>query len=255
MKRILTTLSQKWPEYLLEILVLIIGIYGGFALDNWNESRKENNQEIKYLNSLKLDIETDLVNLDSMISDRKRKAYASIDLLELPTPKTEEEVRYYFKLIWDVFTWTSFTPRTNTMDELISTGNLSILSNDSIKYYLFSIKQLNEELVPRREHMRREYEHYLYDQIMGVHPVLVGVDYRSTLITNKRIEKAIPEDELRHTINGINLFLNDTQARNGLILAAANNGSIVDIYAGMRIARENLLRLIEVNLNQKQSNR
>ena len=253
MKKIVDHLKDEWYKYALEILVLIIGIYGGFALDNWNEGRKENNLEVKYLNSLKLDLEADLVNLDSMTVDRKRKADSSIDLLELTAPQTEDEVRYYYKLIWDVFTWTSFTPRTNTMDELISTGNLSILSNDSIKFYLFRIKQMNEELIPRREHMRREYEHYLYDRLMGVHPVIAGVDYRSTLIANKRIERPIPKEELLQTVCGIQLFLNDTHARNGLLLAAANNGSIVDLYKDMRIARVRLLRIIETNLNQKHS--
>ncbi len=59
MKRILTTLSQKWPEYLLEILVLIIGIYGAFAVDNWNENRKSDAEEINLFKNILTDLQSD----------------------------------------------------------------------------------------------------------------------------------------------------------------------------------------------------
>jgi type II secretory pathway pseudopilin PulG len=71
MKRIFTTLAQKWPEYLLEILVLIIGIYGAFALDNWNESRKARIVEQQLLSAMLEDLRLDAIAFNNFISRTK----------------------------------------------------------------------------------------------------------------------------------------------------------------------------------------
>lgn len=72
MKRILITLSQKWPEYLLEILVLIIGIYGAFALERWNDERVSRSQEQLYIERLISENEQDIVTLSNQVSSLRK---------------------------------------------------------------------------------------------------------------------------------------------------------------------------------------
>jgi hypothetical protein len=56
MKKILVTLKEKWAEYLIELLVIIVGILGAFSLNNWNEKQREQEKLISILNHAKVNI-------------------------------------------------------------------------------------------------------------------------------------------------------------------------------------------------------
>lgn len=64
MKRILITLKEKWPEYLLEIIVIILGILGAYALDNWNDERIAKSQERVLLENIIDDLTSDSIHFE-----------------------------------------------------------------------------------------------------------------------------------------------------------------------------------------------
>jgi hypothetical protein len=66
MKRIFVVFRAKWPEYILEMLVLILGIYGAFFLERWNERRTTNAFAEATLQRILVNLRTDRKLLDSI---------------------------------------------------------------------------------------------------------------------------------------------------------------------------------------------
>lgn len=154
MKRIITTLSQKWPEYLLEILVLIIGIYGAFELENWNESRKSSQQEQLILSGLKEEFLQNLKELEhdheyNTISLRAAKAILDANGQSMPGRKVDS-------LLGHAINFATFDPRRGVIDEVISSGKLNLIESENLRYKLTQwsgeLGSIQEDIAMRREH-------------------------------------------------------------------------------------------------------
>ena len=234
-----------------EILLVVIGILIALQVNNWNENRKEHLIEIKYLKNLKHDLQSDSTDLVYYKNIRVGQANAARELIELAKTKNVSDVFKLDSLYTTVGLWWEFVPNNNTFEELRSSGNLKLLRNDSIKNLLLDLNKENEDLVSSRNHMRREYENYLYDQKNSLVNFLDVNDperikniidwyYPNKESVKKNTEKI--KEQYR-------LLFNDTLFINGLALTAGNLLWLIkDDYNKMQEIVNKLIKLIDQDL-------
>ena len=87
MRTIFETLKRKWAEYLLEILVIVIGILVAFMLNNWNTSNSENLIVKNYLIKISNNIKTDVESAQQMINLREAHSMKCAKALKMITAK------------------------------------------------------------------------------------------------------------------------------------------------------------------------
>lgn len=140
MKRILNTISQKWPEYLLEILVITIGILGAFGLNNWNEFRKTSLREADILEEINYEFKE---NLEEYYQTKKNHQQAAENgqwlLNHYPYFDTISSDSIASR-IWGIIGPVTFEPSESTIEALISTQSFNIIKNKELRMHLIKWK-------------------------------------------------------------------------------------------------------------------
>ncbi len=252
MKRILKTLRKKWPEYVIEAVVIIASILGAYALDNWNEDRKERALERKYLKALLVDLDRDLISLEKLESSRQQASEAAYKLLSSEGIAPTYEALKEFSEDWILaHFWIEFVPNDNTFKELANSGQLSLFENDSVKIGLLNIESLNDEIITARNHMRREFDIYLYDELIK-YEELPLLDFQH-MITKKKMDlkffTSIDHSKLIQAVSQSNEIIKNPTIRNGWRLAILNSAFIIDLYSRMSQEIKNTKKHIKKSLD------
>ena len=133
MKIIFTILSQKWPEYILEIIVITIGIFGAFTLNNWKETRKNQIFEKEVLTQIKINLERDRETLEEIRISFEKAIKSSDKILQKKQEYSENDSTKYW--LGDIVQFDRFQPLTNAYEMLKSKG-LDNLSNKKLAFLL-----------------------------------------------------------------------------------------------------------------------
>lgn len=144
MGRIVNHLKSEWYKYVLEIIVLILGILIAFNLDQWSDSRNSKKDEIEILKDFKRNLSADLQEMREIISFHEYSIRSSKIILEV----IKDDLPYHDSLD-ACFSYThafsTFSGRVGPIEQLKNT-KLAIISNDSLRLKIIS---LYDEAYPR----------------------------------------------------------------------------------------------------------
>ena len=252
-QRLLT--ENKFTKYLLyaigEIVLVVIGILIALQINNANEAKKERGKEISYLKNVKADLQKEIENNERFKAYHFEKAETCSTLLTSKAPETIEDVQVYTDRYELVFIWFAFVPNNNTFKELLSSGNLNLIKNDSIKNGLLELDKLYANISSTEYHMRREYEAYLYDTHINNISALGFFDVTKPRfgLPDRLTVADIPKSEHSKLIADAQWQHHDQTFQNGLKLAMMNNGVLAGMHRNVKQYIQELIQLIEKEIN------
>lgn len=202
--------ENRFSKYLLyafgEIILVVIGILIALQINNWNEDRKNDRQERYLLTQLLKEFQRDSTTMANQIRLTHWKArdgkLVQQHLLGKAPMRTDSLVTFLFFNGKALF----FRSHTPTYDEILGSGKLGIIKNDSIKLLISRFKS-NVDLA----------QTFLFSEsqkIKDSYNVHIRKYFEGTLMTrlwktNFGDDRFIPQEELDNYMNDVEGFTTD----------------------------------------------
>jgi len=155
-------------KYTLEFFVIFLGISLSFMINSWNEAKKDEILEIKYLKSLKEEYISNLKGFDESYSYHKPRWDNMEKFYKFSNKNSFKEMDSIVNIL--TINW-SFNPNLGATNSLITSGYIELIKNDDIKKLVSRMPFLIEDYT--EEEKRTELvcvelgyyltEHYVYN--------------------------------------------------------------------------------------------
>lgn len=139
--------KQDWIAVLLEVLIVVVGIFVGLQVNDWNENRKTKDEEIVYLERIIEDFAISIRETNENIGFQERHAErAAIVLDALNACDIPAEAQLDFAN--GIYHLGKISPAEfarTTIDELRSAGRFAILRNAELRRQISQMVQDYED--------------------------------------------------------------------------------------------------------------
>lgn len=149
----------NWNKYILEFLSIFIAVISAFALNNWNDNRRDNKAESKIFSEILNGLEKDLQDVKVNVLGHEQGLKACSFWLRIFTNKEsnlDTLQQYYFVLTRD------FVSIQNTSGyETLKSKGLELIKNDSLRTKIISLYEYDYKTLMKLE---EEYNELQFQQ-------------------------------------------------------------------------------------------
>lgn len=124
-----------------EIILIVIGILVALQLGDWNDEKKSLQLEKRILSDLRIEIENNLNGLNHVVLQKRKLVEICQIFLKRTGPHTKWDLDLKFDslLVKTIVSGWKFKPQNGVLDDILSSGKLAAIKNDSLRYAISSI--------------------------------------------------------------------------------------------------------------------
>lgn len=148
-----------------EFLVIVVGVLVALAVDEWSSSVQDEELEREYLEALAIDLGEDSVAYAAALAPNVEEALTALDAI-VPVARgaaaVPSDTVAFLRLMWEsTFSVTQFEERRTTFEELLATGNLSLIRSAELRASIVSYYEHARLSTSRSERGRSDYAQLL----------------------------------------------------------------------------------------------
>ncbi|TXE18812.1 hypothetical protein ES692_05000 [Psychroserpens burtonensis] len=236
--------TTKYLLYALgEIILVVFGILIALQINNWSENRKQRTIEKVYIENIKIDLKLNLKSLKNFIAERNNTITSVELVLDFFNAKKTLDVDAFNFHSLTVMEWYPFENNDNTYQELLNSGQLSILSNKTMKDSLQNLQNNLSIIRFIESEMEEDYERYLYDKFFEIIDLDTSIENLKAQVSKS---ETLPELELTE----VKTLLENRTFKNGFVLAQFNSEDLIVEYKNMMNTTEQIIILINQELDK-----
>ncbi|WCO02722.1 DUF6090 family protein [Psychroserpens ponticola] len=194
--------TPKYFKYAIgEIVLVVIGILIALQINTWNLQRIENKKEEELLIGLLDEFQYNLGTLEEGLIVNEKVSQACISLTQMIRSGTiDKDTKLTDELLVTLGTFQSFDARTGISDEIVNSGKISILKNDTLRTqlgnWLTLLRDSEEDILFRSDH----YTMNLMPFLMKRFPLANGELTKKLPFDKKNYLKTIKKNRHLNTI-------------------------------------------------------